>query len=98
SICYLHLQKLEYLLGATIFAGLSISTMSWGIICIPSLGAVIFEAWQRRYFHLRSSLMGYIIIISVAGVISGYLLGSIESFLFFHEFVSGWKRATAMMI
>lgn len=84
------------LLGG-VLAGLAIATMLWGVLALVALAAAVIVAEWSGAFDARyvKRVLGIGAAIGVAAF-AGYLLGSVETFVFWDMFLNGRKRAAMM--
>ena len=89
-------QDPRLLFASAVVAGLACGVMLWGLACLPPLLWLIVG--QARYQTDGASWRGFARWAGVAcvGVIVGYLLASIETLIYWQDFLSGLTRAGAM--
>ncbi len=90
-------RPLVWSLAGGVAAGLAIATMIWGVLAlVPLATAVLVAEWRgaldRRYLT-RVAVVGCAILVATA---IGYLLGSVETLVFWDTFREGRERAAAM--
>lgn len=86
----------KYAFSAALVAGLAISTMSWGVICLVALAAAVMELLHEKETGFSFAEVPKTTAMIALGAVLGYLCGSFESIVFFSEFLEGWKRAMGM--
>ncbi len=90
-------RVLAWSVAGGLAAGLAIATMIWGVLALVPLAlAVAIAQWRgsvdRRYLTGVATIG-----LAIAGATAlGYLLGSVETFLFWDTFLEGRERAALM--
>lgn len=80
-----------------VLAGLAVATMLWGVLALVGLAAAVMVAeWSGAIDSPYVKRVLGVGVAIAAAAFAGYLLGSVETFVFWEMFLNGRRRAAAM--
>ena len=96
SVNIVRTGKIYQIFLAALFAGLSVATLSWGVVNFVPITAAIYENHLRKISKISVRDILLFLGVLILGGVTGYLFGSFESLLYPDIFLQGLHRASAM--